>query len=366
MPALVGKEMRRAVKKMLSIVGARPQFVKLAAISRVIPEGIEHRVIHTGQHYDEAMSGGFFSTLGISDSVINLHVGSGSHGSQTARMLELLEPALTEEEPDWVVIYGDTNSTLAGAVAASKLHLPLVHLEAGLRSFNREMPEEINRVLSDHASDLCLAPSIRALEQLEREGLSHKSRFVGDVMVDVLIQEKTSIQQSPPQLPWETEIQDYAVATFHRQALTSDMPRMKQIFETLQTSEMPVYLATHPRLAKEIQREGINPEKGSLNLVPPMAYREIIWALMNARALVTDSGGLQKEAFILGVPTATIRTETEWTETIDLGWNRLVWNELSDLSSFLKEPATGQTDSHPYGDGHAAQAAVDAILSWRR
>lgn len=356
--------MGRVLSKIISVVGARPQFVKLAAISRVIPAGVEHRIIHTGQHYDDAMSGGFFSALQIDDPVTNLHVGSGSHGTQTARMLELIETSLKDEMPDWVLIYGDTNSTLAGAIAAAKLNLPLAHLEAGLRSFNREMPEEINRVLSDHASDLCLAPSLRALEQLGHEGLRTKSVFVGDVMVDILLNEKTSIQKSPPKLPWKIESHEYAIATFHRQALTSDMPRLTQILDTLQNSEIPVYLATHPRLAKEIEQAGIEPEKGSLRLVPPLAYNEMVWALMNARALVTDSGGLQKEAFILGVPTATVRSETEWPETIDLGWNRLVWDDLSELSLFLREPPTGQVDSHPYGDGRTAQAAVDALLSW--
>ena len=345
--------------KILSVVGARPQFVKLAPIARALDGSHEHIVVHTGQHYDDSMSEVFFRDLGIAAPDVNLAVGSGAHGAQTATMLAGLEPLFEQHRPDWVLVYGDTNSTLAAAVAAVKLHLPLAHLEAGLRSFNRRMPEEHNRVLTDHAADLCLAPTAVAMRHLTAEGLADRSVLVGDVMTDVLYRVREAVRSTPPALPWDGPTG--VVATIHRAENTDDPERLEQILHALASLDRPVRLLAHPRLVAVAAREGISLERGAISVVPPLPYPELIAAVLSSRGVVTDSGGLQKEAFLLGRMCTTVRSETEWVETVESGWNVIVGDRLDELATFVARPTAPEPADIPYGDGRAAEAVVATL-----
>lgn len=351
--------------RVLSVVGARPQFVKLAPIARAMRNQIDHVVVHTGQHYDERMSDVFFRDLEIDAPDVNLAVGSGGHGTQTAAMLAGLEPVFKEHEPDWVLVYGDTNSTIAAALAAVKIHIPVAHLEAGLRSFNRRMPEEHNRVLTDHASDLLLAPTQVAMGHLEREGLLRRSVLVGDVMTDVLFSVRDQVRKRGVALPEGFERGRYRVATLHRPDNTDDPQRLTQILEGLASLDLPVLLAVHPRLKTLALQHGITLQRGAIVPIDPLPYPELVAAVMGSAGVITDSGGLQKEAFLLGVPCTTVRPETEWVETVDLGWNVLVSDDLSQLPSAVQRSMPKATDATPYGDGTAAQSVVETLLSWR-
>lgn len=346
----------------LSVVGARPQFVKLAPIAEALGEaGYAHTIVHTGQHYDAAMSSVFFDELRIPEADVNLGVGSGLHGEQTGAMLAGIEQVLLKYRPDWVLTYGDTNSTVAAALAAVKLHLPLAHLEAGLRSFNRRMPEEHNRVLTDHASDLLLAPSEVAVANLEREGLADRTVHVGDVMVDVAYRVRRSLQNYPVALPFPREAADeFVLATIHRAENTDDPMRLRAIIEALAAFPVPVVLAAHPRLRVKALEHDLNLAQGALQVVEPLSYRAMIAAIMRARAVVTDSGGLQKEAFVLGTPCATVRTETEWTETVDLGWNVLV-DRLDQLQHAALRKVPQPPKSAPYGAGNASERVMEVL-----
>jgi len=346
----------------LSVVGARPQFVKLAPIAQALAGRAEHVVVHTGQHYDELMSDVFFRDLGIPEPDVNLAVGSGSHGAQTGRMLADLEPVFERYRPDWVLVYGDTNSTLAAAVAAVKIHLPVAHLEAGLRSFNRRMPEEHNRVLTDHAADLLLAPTQVAMDHLRTEGLADRSRLVGDVMTDVLYATRDRIVAEGGRLPAGVEPGDFYVATLHRPDNTDDPARLALIVDQLAGLDRPVLLLTHPRLVKLAAEAGIELARGALRPSAPFAYPDLVGAVQASAGVVTDSGGLQKEAFLLRVPCTTVRPETEWVETVQLGWNVLVDADLSVLGAQVSRPAPAATTAAPYGDGHAAGLVAEALL----
>ncbi len=347
----------------MSVVGARPQFVKLAPIANVLREvGHEHIIVHTGQHYDPMLSDVFFRDLGIPEPDAHLGVGSGSHGAQTGAMLAQMDQVLQQHEPDCVLVYGDTNSTLAAAVSAVKLHYPVAHLEAGLRSFNRSMPEEHNRVLTDHAADLCLAPTKVAMHHLESEGLAARSELVGDVMTDVLLQVRDSVLSTKAENPL-ADIDaplGYYVATIHRAENTDDPERLREIVDALAAADRPVVLLAHPRVRAKAADHGIVLEKGALAVHDPLAYPELIAAVVNSAGVVTDSGGLQKEAFLLRVPCTTVRRETEWVETIELGWNVLA-NTSAEITKALTRTAPPATDATPYGDGHAAQRAIAAI-----
>jgi len=347
--------------RILSVVGARPQFVKLAPIADAMMGRAEHLIVHTGQHYDELMSDVFFRDLGIPAPDVNLEVGSGSHGRQTGRMLEGLEREFERLSPDWVLVYGDTNSTLAAAIAAVKLHIPVAHLEAGLRSFNRRMPEEHNRVLTDHASDLLLAPTRVAMEHLENEGLAGRSRLVGDVMTDVLYQARDRALSDPPPIPLGLTAGGYYIATIHRPDNTDDPTRLRSIVEALEGLDQPVLLLAHPRLESFAARNNIPLSQGALRVHEPLGYSSLVAAVMGSAGVVTDSGGLQKEAFLLRVPATTIRPETEWVETLELGWNVLANDPEKIARTVMRSPAE-PSDSRPYGDGHAAQAVVAALL----
>lgn len=344
--------------RVVSVVGARPQFVKLGPVATAMNDaGVDHRIIHTGQHYDPNMSSSFFEELGIAKPDVHLGIGSGGHGQQTGRMLEALDPYLSKIEPDWVLVYGDTNSTIAAALSAVKLHLKVAHLEAGLRSFNRYMPEEHNRVLTDHASDLCLSPTEFAMRNLSREGLRERSVLVGDVMTDVCLKTLNKAKSSGLASGFGD---DYILATIHRAENTDSEPRLRSIINSLQALSSKVILAAHPRLRSRALEFNIELEFGNIELREPMPYSELIHAAYNARAIVTDSGGLQKEAFLVRTPCVTVRTETEWIETVELGWNVLS-ADPSGIAQKLEQLNPRPTDASPYGDGNAAIYTVQAL-----
>jgi len=348
--------------KVLSVVGARPQFVKLAPIAEAFRRaGFAHATVHTGQHYDHDMSAVFFDELGIEEPEWNLGVGSGSHGSQTGAMLSALDDLFTQEEPDWVLVYGDTNSTVAATLAAVKLHFPVAHLEAGLRSFNRKMPEEHNRVLTDHAADLLLAPTQNAAEILAKEGLGERTVVVGDVMIDVLLDVERSLSGTvlPPHVKVKNG-QDYVVATIHRAENTDDPDRLRSVIAALAALSLPVVFPVHPRVRDRAAKASISLDQGSLIPVEPFTYRQMVAAVRSSRSVITDSGGLQKEAVVLGVPVTTLRTETEWVETLEGGWNVLA-SDLRDLQNLVVREMSAPFVGTPYGDGNAAQKVVDAL-----
>jgi UDP-N-acetylglucosamine 2-epimerase (non-hydrolysing) len=358
--------------KVVSIVGARPQLIKLAPMARAFAEsGDQHVIVHTGQHYDADLSDVFFSGLGIPDPDIHLGVGSGNHGAQTGKALAALEPVLLEEKPDWVLVYGDTNSTLAGAVAAVKLHLPIAHLEAGLRSFNRRMPEEHNRVLTDHAADLLLAPTEEAMRHLANEGLAKRSVLVGDVMVDICLQVRDAVRSGDglaPKLPEGIDpTQPYLLATLHRAENTDDPDRLAGLVDAMAALPVPVALLAHPRLVARADQYGIKLTQGSLHAGSPLPYAGMVAAVLGSAGVVTDSGGLQKETFLLGRPCTTLRPETEWTETLVDGWNHLVPDPAAlgaDWTTLATRPAPTAERAAPYGDGQAARR-VAAVLRER-
>ena len=348
--------------KIVSIVGARPEFIQLAPLSwalRGTPH--QHVVVHTGQHYDAAMSDVFFADLDLPTPDVSLGVGSGSHGVQTGAMLTALDPVLAEAAPDWVVVFGDTNSTLAGVLSAVKQHLRVAHVEAGLRSFNRRMPEEHNRVLTDHAADLLLAPTQGALAQLTREGLAARTVVVGDIKTEVTYAVRDRVAGRPLELPAGVSAADpYVLATLHRAENTDDPDRLAALVGALAAGPFPVVLPVHPRLATRAAAAGIALDAGSLHPVAPLAYPETVALMMHAHAVATDSGGVQKEAFLLRVPCVTLRTETEWVETVDLGWNVLV-PDPAGLGPALLAPRPADVEDAPYGTGDTAARIVTEL-----
>ncbi|MEV0717604.1 UDP-N-acetylglucosamine 2-epimerase (non-hydrolyzing) [Asanoa sp. NPDC050611] len=359
--------------KVVSIVGARPQLVKLAPIAAAFAGGdSRHVIVHTGQHYDADLSDVFFTGLGIPDPDVHLGVGSGSHGEQTGRILAALDPVLATERPDWVLVYGDTNSTLAGTLSAVKQHLPVAHLEAGLRSFNRRMPEEHNRVLTDHAADLLLAPTAEAMRHLAAEGLAARSTLVGDVMVDVCLRVRDAVlagEHARPALPEGIDPdQPYLLATLHRAENTDDPARLAALVEALVDLPVPVALLAHPRLLARAEEQGLKLARGALHVGRPLPYAGMVAAVLGSVGVVTDSGGLQKEAYLLGRPCTTLRTETEWVETLADDWNRLVPDPGSlgaDWVTTATRPAPDAPQGTPYGDGKAAVRVVETLRERR-
>lgn len=348
--------------RILSVVGARPQFVKLAPIADAVRDKAEHVIAHTGQHYDHNMSDAFFADLNIPAPDFHLGVGSGTHGEQTGAMLPRLEKILEDTDPDWVLVYGDTNSTLAAAITAVKLHVPLAHLEAGLRSFNRRTPEEHNRVLTDHAADLLLAPTRVAMRHLDTEGLTERSVLVGDVMTDVLYRVRNGITDTPLALEVAVEPGEYYVATLHRPGNTDDPQRLRSIVEGMADIDKTVVLLAHPRLRAMAEQHDIALDIGSIRVCEPVSYPHLVNAVTHSAGVITDSGGLQKEAFLLRVPCTTLRPETEWEETIELGWNTLVNHNFTELAATVARNHPTDTDAAPYGTGHAAETAVQALI----
>jgi UDP-GlcNAc3NAcA epimerase len=347
--------------RLVSIVGARPQFVKAAAICRAAAErpGIRHIIIHTGQHYDPEMSSVFFRDLRIPAPDYNLGVGSGSHAIQTAEIMKTLEPVLESECPDWVVLYGDTNSTLAGATVASKLCLPIAHVEAGLRSFNRRMPEEINRIVADHLSSLLLCPTAAAMDNLTREGLRDRAVLTGDVMYDSTLAGRAISDTLP--VP-DCCRGPFALATVHRAENTDDPARLQAIMHALEriSSEIcPVVFPAHPRTRKCLAAIGFEPR--TLRLIAPAGYLEMMRLESLAQFILTDSGGVQKEAYFLKVPCITLRNETEWVETLENACNRLAGADPERILAAAHQVAESGPWTFAYGTGHAASAILDAL-----
>jgi UDP-GlcNAc3NAcA epimerase len=358
--------------KCITVVGARPQFIKAATVSRQMRDRSDIRevLVHTGQHYDSNMSDIFFTEMDIPEPDYNLGVGSGPHGAQTGQMLAAIERVLLDERPDWVLIYGDTNSTLAGAIAASKLHIPVAHVEAGLRSFNRRMPEEMNRVLADHASSLLFAPTRTAVENLAREGIAgNKVIEVGDVMYDAALfygERATSSSRILERLGVSPG--GYVLSTVHRAENTDDPERLRAIFDALTAvaAVIPVVLPLHPRTRATLDRIGLARHSSQrLLIVDPLGYLDMVMLEKNACLIVTDSGGVQKEAFFHRVPCVTLRDETEWVELVRLGWNRLLPPTVgADLApAILAAIDTRGEEARPYGEGHAAARIVEKLLA---
>lgn len=350
--------------RILSVVGARPEFIQVAPLARALSRtDHEHVIVHTGQHYDSAMSDVFFADLAVPAPNVMLGVGSGSHGVQTGRILEAMDPVLAEYNPDWVVVFGDTNSTLAGALSAVKLHTPVAHVEAGLRSFNRVMPEEINRIATDHISDLLFAPTHVAMRQLESEGLLARARLVGDIKTEITFAVRDAVAGIAPSLPPGVDAGlPYFVATIHRAENTDDPDRLASIVGALALAPHPVVLLVHPRLAMRAKASGLALDVGSLVPAEPLAYAPMVNAVVNSAGVITDSGGLQKEAFLLEVPCTTVRTETEWVETVELGWNVLC-PDPRQLAALLDRPTPEAVSEAPYGVGDTASRIVEELQS---
>lgn len=361
--------------RVLTVVGARPQFIKAAVVNRVIRarSDLEEIIVHTGQHYDTRMSDVFFNELEIESPKHHLGIGSVSHGAQTGRMLEALESVIKAESPGVVLVYGDTNSTLAGALAAVKLHIPVAHVEAGLRSFNRAMPEEINRVLSDHVSDLLFAPTDAALANLRREGLP-ESRIhrVGDVMFDAAVRyAKVAKERSQINRELGLEPRKYALVTVHRAENTDDPQRLRAILDAIEriAREIIVVWPIHPRIRVALSQTWLgvtNFASKNLKLIEPVSYFDMVALEANAGVIATDSGGVQKEAYFYRVPCVTMRDETEWVELLAGGWNKLV-NVLEPdvvVRTVLELILTPLPEYNAtlYGDGRAGEAIVDALV----
>lgn len=349
-----------------TIVGARPQFIKVAPVSRALSAraGMHEVLIHTGQHYDANMSDVFFDELGIAPPDHHLGVGGGGHGAMTGAMMIRLEPLLAELKPDWVLIYGDTNSTLAGALVAAKLHVPVAHVEAGLRSFNRAMPEEINRVVADHLSSALFASTVTAIDNLRREGIAGAAvHEVGDVMYDAALLFAGKARAGSTIFGrLGLEPATYVLATLHRAENTDDPQRLAAIVSALDAvaREMPVVLPLHPRTASALRGRGLAFER--VIVTDPVGYLDMIALESNAAAIATDSGGVQKEAFFYRVPCVTLRDETEWVELVDLGWNRLAPPGRADIVAAIRGAIGSRgADASPYGDGDAAEK-IAAVL----
>ena len=356
--------------RIATVVGARPQFIKASAISRAISarsHELAELTVHTGQHFDANMSDVFFSELDIAPPSYNLEISGGNHGDMTGRMLGAIEKVLLEERPDWVLVYGDTNSTLAGALAAAKLHIPVAHVEAGLRSFNITMPEEINRKLTDHISTLLLCPTETAVSNLADEGLRRRVHNVGDVMYDVALHMQGKARRVSTILErLGFSERCYALATCHRAENTDDPERFASIIDGFAqiARSMPVVFPLHPRTAKILGRNELTALRG-VTVIEPVGYLDMIALEQGARVILTDSGGVQKEAFFYGIPCVTLRDETEWVETISLGRNVLVGASTERIIAAVRDApniTTGPPAALPYGNGHAAEAIVSHLL----
>jgi len=350
--------------KVVTVVGARPQFIKCAPVSREIRKVATEVLIHTGQHYDAAMSDVFFEQMSIPRPNHNLGVGSGSHGWQTAKMLERIEAILLEERPDWCVVYGDTNSTLAGALAAAKLRIPVAHIEAGLRSFNRDMPEELNRITTDHLSDICFCPTSSAVNHLANEGIVKGVHLVGDVMFDAFRHNsQLASVQSTILDRLELVPKQFMLATVHRAENTDRRENLTAIldaFVQLAESGVTVVLPLHPRTANDLAGyEGL--QRDNLRLIEPVNYLDMLSLERHASVIMTDSGGVQKEAYWSRVPCVTFRTETEWVETIDAGWNVLVGPNMSRIVHAART-AESPKDLIPGWEEHEASREIVATL----
>jgi len=371
--------------QLLTVVGARPQFIKAAAVSSAIAatqngaRPINEQILHTGQHFDAAMSDQFFAELGIPEPAFNLGIGGGSHGANTGRMLEAIEQVLLDQRPDAVLVYGDTDSTLAGALAASKLKIPVLHVEAGLRSFNRHQPEEQNRVLTDHLAELCFAPTETAVTHLQREGIpAERIVRTGDVMADAArifgAQAEANaagllaaLGLDPAASAWLNAGEPFVLATIHRAENTDDPARLRAILMALAQAPLPVLLPLHPRTRRRLTEQGLEGLLQPLTITEPLGFLAMVLLERRAALVVTDSGGVQKEAYLQGTPCVTVRSETEWVELVEVGWNRLADPAHCDPQLILQALTTqlqldrAQPRPPLYGNGHAAEAIVGRL-----
>ena len=350
--------------RIVTIVGNRPQFVKAAAVSRMLRERHEELLVHTGQHYDDELSKVFFEELGIPAPDRELGAGSGSNTEQTARILAALAPVLAELRPGLALVYGDTNSTLAGALAAAQADIPVGHVEAGMRSFDRAMPEELNRVLTDHASDLLLCSTQTAMDNLAREGVHGEAHLVGDVMADVsLAFREIAAERSTILADLGLEPGAYLVVTAHRAGNVDDPDRLERLVTLLEALPQPVVFPVHPRTRARLESAGLLDRLGGVTVVPPVGYLDFLELARHARAILTDSGGVQKEAYLLGVPCVTLRDTTEWVETVDAGWNVLVdLDREAALAALERTPPPDRPEL--YGGGRAAERVCDAVSAY--
>ena len=352
--------------KVLTVVGNRPQFVKAAAVSRILREQADEVLVHTGQHYDDEMSAVFFSELGVPRPALELQLGTGSNTEQTARMLSAIAPVIAEEQPDCVLVYGDTNSTLAGGLAAAQAGVPVAHVEAGMRSFDRAMPEELNRVLTDHLSSLLLCSSAAPAAHLAAERVTGRVEVVGDVMVDVaLLVQPRALADDVPLRDAGVSPGEYVLATAHRAGNVDDRDRLGRLVELLMALPVPVVLPLHPRTGARLDAAGLLDgvlAAEHIRVTPPLGYLAFTALLTRARAMLTDSGGVQKEAYLAGVPCVTLRDTTEWTETVAAGWNVLVDLDRAAALAALERPVPVERPQL-YGDGRAGERVVAALLA---
>lgn len=348
-----------ASRTILAVVGARPQFIKAAPVSRAVREVASEYLVHTGQHYDDGMSRAFFEELRIPEPDLNLAIGSATHGAQTGRMLEAIESVILEQSPDLVLVYGDTNSTLAGALAAAKTGVPVAHVEAGLRSYRRDMPEEVNRVLTDHVSDLLFCPTANALDCLAREGITSGVQVVGDVMVDALEAVRAHLRPVAPDLGVEGK---YYAATLHRAENVDRPDTLGAALNVLAAMPLPVLIPVHPRTKAAMESAGLA-WPSNVVATDPVGYTDMLSLVANAEATLTDSGGLQKESVLLGTRCLTLRSETEWPETLEGGWNTVVGLDREAALEAIGQPTPmGTIDA--FGDGRAAERIADSIVSF--
>lgn len=361
--------------KLITIIGARPQFIKAAPFSETFRKKNSEILIHTGQHYDKNMSDVFFKELNIPEPDYNLNIGSGSHGKQTGRMLEAIEELILKEKPNGILVYGDTNSTLAGALAASKLHIPVFHVEAGLRSYNKLMPEEQNRILTDHISALLLCPTQTAVSNLQKEGITNGVINTGDIMYDAVLRNTTLSKEQYGNSKWKAGLglhrdierlsdKNYYLATIHRAENTDDRSKLEKIFTAFERLDKPVLMPIHPRTRKLI--ETMDLKLYNTILIDPVGYLLMLYLTSNAYMVVTDSGGLQKEAYFLKTPCTTLRDQTEWIETLENEWNVLSPIEVDTIINTAKRELVCLQHPQPqlFGDGHAAERICEAILAY--
>ncbi|HEV3035237.1 MAG TPA: UDP-N-acetylglucosamine 2-epimerase (non-hydrolyzing) [Solirubrobacteraceae bacterium] len=350
--------------RILTVVGNRPQFIKAAAVSGPLRARHEEILVHTGQHHDDSLSRVFFTELGLARPDMELGIAGGSNTSQTARMLAALEPLLAQVRPDAVLVYGDTNSTLAGALAGAQAGIPVVHVEAGMRSFDRAMPEELNRVLTDHLSALLLCSSQTAAANLAAESLSDRAAVVGDVMVDVALRWRPAARaNADAPAAYGLQTGSYLLLTAHRAGNVDAPERLRALVELVNALPAPVLFPVHPRTRARLHDAGLLAalqDSDAVTLTEPLGYIEFTALLCHARAVLTDSGGVQKEAYLAGVPCVTLRANTEWVETVENGWNTLVDLDVHAALAALARPAPARRPQL-YGDGHAAQRCVEAI-----
>lgn len=344
------------MKKILAIIGARPQFIKHAPLEKELKKEFEIFSIHTGQHYDNEMSNVFFNELGINRPLYNLEVGSHSHGIQTGKMMIELEEIILKEKPDAVLVYGDTNSTLAGALVAAKMNVPVIHIEAGLRSFNKEMPEELNRIITDHISEILFVPTQKAVTNLENEGITKNVFLVGDVMCDILLWVVENVNFDTPE-------NGFYYATIHRPYNTDNPDRLLSILTEFNKLGLKVVFSLHPRTRELLKKAGLKVNHFSnIEFIKPASYIENVKYLKQCSALLTDSGGMQKEAYILKKKCITLRSETEWEETLEGNWNSLVFNNLSEIGTKLKI-IPDKHNSTIYGTGKASSEICNILCS---